>query len=229
MKILEKEDFFDNVKFKEKYLPYGPDKIRIEKILNFIEGEGNKVLDIGCRDGYIGGLIKEKGNVVYGIDNSKEALERAAKRGIIVSLGNVEEGLPYENEFFDYIFAGEVIEHIYDTDFFLKEIYRVLKNKGYLVLTTPNLATLGRRILLLIGKNPLIEPSLSEPNSSGHIRYFIKSTLEKLLQKHNFKVIKFISDVVNFNNRGTFYSILLAKLWPTFGRSLIIKARKISL
>lgn len=94
-------------------------------------------------------------------------------------------------------------------------------------MTTPNLATLGRRIMLLMGKNPLIETSCDKKTCNvGHIRYFIKITLLELLRKHGFKIDIFRSDVVNFNNRGTLYSRSLARIFPTLVKTLIVKASK---
>jgi len=129
-------------------------------------------------------------------------------------------------ESFDVVFAGEIIEHIYDTDAFLQEVYRVLKYDGDLILTTPNLATLGRRILLLFGKNPLIENSLRRDDSSGHIRYFIIETLLELLSLNGFKVVKVASTVINFTKNGSIKTRMLAKLFPSLGSTIIIKAIK---
>ena len=102
----------------------------------------------------------------------------------------------------------------------------LLKPQGFFVLNTPNLASLGRRLSLLFGLNPIIELSLNEKLSSGHIRYFIKKTLFDLLNKHKFEIIDFKADVVNFSLSGRWHSSLLAKLISTLGRSLIVKCQK---
>jgi len=62
--------------------------------------------------------------------------------------------LPFENNYFDFFFAGEIIEHLFDSRFFLKEIHRVLKINGYLILSTPNLARIDDRLKFLLGKTP---------------------------------------------------------------------------
>ena len=64
-------------------------------------------------------------------------------------VGDVSNGLPWQNEYFDAIFAGEIIEHIIDTDFFLDEINRVLNDKGQVVLTTPNAASFTPTISIM--------------------------------------------------------------------------------
>jgi len=210
-------------RYSKKWSPLKSDLPRIEAIVKLV-GSGKKVLDIGCYDGTISERIARNQNVVYGVDYSPEAIELARKRGIIASCLDIEdEPLPFQKDFFDVIIAAEVIEHIFDTDIFLKKIKSCLKPKGSLILTTPNLATLGRRILLLVGRNPLIEVSWRR-ETAGHIRYFVRDSLFALLRQHGFKVEIFTSDVVNFTNSGSIFIKWLARLCPTLGKSLIVKA-----
>ncbi|XES77646.1 MAG: class I SAM-dependent methyltransferase [Candidatus Bathyarchaeia archaeon] len=49
--------------------------------------------------------------------------------------------LPFDDCFFDFVSATEVIEHLWNTDQFIKECYRVLKPRGYFLISTPNLAS----------------------------------------------------------------------------------------
>jgi len=55
---------------------------------------------------------------------------------------------------FDVVFANQVIGHLYETDLFLKEIYRMLKNGGYTIISTPNLAGFHNIFSLIFGKQP---------------------------------------------------------------------------
>lgn len=202
------------------------EKFRIESVLKLI-GNKKRVLDIGCYDGTISNLIANNDNEVYGIDMSEKALEIARSKGIKTNKLDLEaEEFPFADNYFDAVFAGEIIEHIFDTDWFLKRIKRILKPKGNLIITTPNLATLGRRLLLLSGKNPLIEVSLNG-DAAGHIRYFVKETLTALLEKHDFRINSFCSDVVNFSRSGSLYSVKLAKIFPVIGRTLIARAENL--
>lgn len=200
----------------------GQDDSRVQAVLPLI-GRAGRVLDVGCLDGTIGELFLKMGNEVYGIDASAPAIGKAVARGVIAKLGNVEERFPFEDGMFDAVFAGEIIEHIFDVDAMLSEIRRVIKPTGCFVVTTPNLATLGRRLLLLAGRNPHIEISFTGA-AAGHIRYFIRQTLFDILEKHGFVVDVFRSDVVNFNASGSLCSYKLAHLFPTLGKSLIVRA-----
>ncbi len=202
------------------------EKIRIRKIVELV-GKGNRVLDIGCYDGTLGKLLIDKENEVYGIEINKEVAEIAKQKGLEVKIKDVESSFCFENNFFDVVVAGEIVEHVLDTDFFIDEIKKVLKPNGFLILSTPNVASLGRRFLLLFGKNPYFEASFGYPAGAhaGHIRFFTKDLLLGYLEHRGFEIIKFTSNVVNFTPSGKIASKLLADLAPTFGGSLIVKAR----
>lgn len=219
---------FDRIKFNEtKYKDFklsDLDKERIEAVL-FLSGSGKKILDVGCCDGTIGKKLIDNGNEVFGVDIAKECVEQAVRSGIKAQVCNLEEGFFNFGFRFDLVLAGEIIEHIEDTNFFLQNIRKVLREQGSVIITTPNLATLGRRFLLLFGKNPHIEVS-PEPYSAGHLRYFVKDTLFWLLEKNGFRITAFTSDRINLNESGTLRSEILAKILPTFGKTLIVKAVK---
>lgn len=207
------------------------DMFRISEAVRLV-GKGNKVLDLGCYYGFLGKLFIDEGNEVWGVDVAKEALKKAEERGLKTKYGNVEKEIPFEECSFDVVVAAEIIEHLKDTDRFLGEIHRVLKPGGFLVLTTSNLVSFGRRIFYLLGKSGYHEASFSfpeDPPPAGHLRYFNKDLLLGLLKHQHFEIVEFTSDVVNFtaNIKPRLQSTSLAKLFPTLGRSLIVKARKV--
>lgn len=189
-----------------------------------------KLLSIACSIGVIEEkIIKKLRLTVYGIDGAKDALKEAEKRGVITTLGDVSEALPYEEGYFDFVFAGEIIEHLLDTKCFLKEIHRVLKPNGYLVITTPNLARIDDRIKLLFGKSPRHTTPI-HPYLYLHIRPFTYDSLKNALKLCGFDEIVLRSNMiaVEFNNRKfKLYSDFLAGIFPTLGASLIVRARKI--
>ncbi|MDD5552200.1 MAG: class I SAM-dependent methyltransferase [Candidatus Pacebacteria bacterium] len=192
-------------------------------IVNKLDLRNKNILDIGCYDGTFLSLIENRNNNFYGIDANDYAVRKAKEKGINVKkfFFNDESKIPFENNFFDLIIAGEIIEHIYDTDFFLDEIYRLLKKDGFLILSTPNLASFGRRLMLLLGINPIIECSPNEKDSSGHIRYFTFKTLEHLLRKHRFNIVLKRSDLVNFTRNGKIKSYFLANNIKSIGQSIV--------
>ena len=200
----------------------------IAGLINQMNLQGKKIMDIGCYDGAQLELIKNRNNAFYGIEASDYGFNKCRDKGINVNnfFFDDKTPLPYENEMFNLVIAGEIIEHIYDTDFFLSEIRRVLNGNGSLLISTPNIASFGRRILLLLGKSPLIENSPNEEGSCGHIRYFTFETLKNILNKHGFEIVKSFSDETNFSASGKLRSYILARIFPSVGRSIIYLCKK---
>lgn len=121
------------------------------------------------------------------------------------------EDFPFEDNLFDAVIALELIEHLYDPDHFLEEVYRVLKPSGYFILSTPNLASIHNRIALLFGFQPFsmnpshrfrighitdtfrlhkYNPDVGVKREFDHIRLFTYRALKDLLKRYGFKVIK---------------------------------------
>lgn len=174
----------------------------------------DRILDVGCGNGNFSVLLKKACNTkeVYGIEISEKGVELAGRNGVKCHQLDIdEEDFPFEDDYFDAIFAGEVIEHLYDPDHFLDEVYRVLKPNGIFVLTTPNLASIHNRIALLFGFQPFsMNPShrfrvghitdsfrlhASNPDEgvkreTDHIHLFTYKALRAILERYNFEIIK---------------------------------------
>jgi methionine biosynthesis protein MetW len=216
---------FNSIRYSFDLPINNSDEIRINKLLKLI-GKNKNVLDLGCWDGSVSEMIRNNNNIVSGIEISDNAITKARARGINVY--DLDLSLDWQDEVkekYDAVVAGEIIEHIFDTDRFLYNVYKALKEDGCLVLSTPNIASLGRRIMLFLGITPIIETT-ARINDAGHIRYFTFNSLNKLLKENGFKITNFVSDCVNFNISGSVKSSLLSHIYPKIGRSLIIKAIK---
>lgn len=208
----------------EKFTYDSTDKSRIEKSIKFLPLSG-KILDIGCGDGQISKkIMKQTKSVVYGIDIAQKSLDYAAKNGILVKHADVTKKLPFQANFFDGVYASEIIEHLIDPDNFVKEIHRVLKKGGTLVITTPNFIGLGSRLSILLGQTPWMMNNRLDPKSSGHIRYFRPQELRTLLTDQGFEKITITSNIVRL--QPFINSQLLAKIFPEFGLHIIVNAQR---
>ena len=118
---------------------------RYMSILEYLENK--KVLDIACGSGYGSFLMAEKAETVVGMDISTESIEYAKinyqKENLKYEIGSVTQIPIQEKEIFDIIISYETIEHINEEDQykFLKEIKRLLKKDGILIISTPNKKT----------------------------------------------------------------------------------------
>jgi len=90
---------------------------------------------------------------VYGVDVGEHALVKAKEKRIITFQVDISrEKLPFQDETFDFVTLLNIIEHVEELDFTLKEIYRVLKKGGVFLLATPNATSWYNRLLPLFGK-----------------------------------------------------------------------------
>ena len=110
----------------------------ISKMIEKNNKKGSKFLDIGCGSGEISKHYMDLGFDVKGIDFSEKAISLASRLGINADVMDVDSGLDFEDNSFDLILAGDVVEHVFDPIFMLKEVGRILKPQGSFYATIPN-------------------------------------------------------------------------------------------
>jgi SAM-dependent methyltransferase len=167
-------------------------------------GRGRRVLDLGCRSGALTRYFLD-GNSVVGLDVDAAALEKARKLGIEPVQGNVEEPLPFDDESFDAVVAGELFEHLQFPDALVAETKRVLRPGGVLVGSVPNAFRVQSRLRFLRGKSPEDDPT--------HLRMFSPDTISALLRDFQDVRLDFV---------GGRYARVNARL---FARDLVFTAR----
>lgn len=120
------------------------------------ECHGGRLLDVGCGVGTISLELQKRGFEVYGIDFSSVAIEKAGEKGLNAIECDVDKGgIPFGDDYFDVVWAGDIVEHVFDPIFLFKEMARVLKTTGKLLLTTPNdLNVFTRTGIFITGKSP---------------------------------------------------------------------------
>jgi 2-polyprenyl-3-methyl-5-hydroxy-6-metoxy-1,4-benzoquinol methylase len=125
-----------------------------------------------------------------------------------------------------------------DPDSVLKEIHRVLKDDGYAIISTPNLASLHNRVFLLLGMQPTtIAPSTkivfgnpmrgADSRMRGparHITAFTHKSLREMLQHYNFEIEKFTGS--GFYPFKGWFAEILAKLLPNFAVYTVVRIKK---
>ena len=117
---------------------------------------GARLLDLGCASGV---WTKELGRHVgtddlHGFELVEEFAENARARGIEAKSGSLAEPLPYPDGHFDVVHSNQVIEHLANTDLFLREVRRVLAPGGYAVISTNNIASWHNVLALALGWQP---------------------------------------------------------------------------
>jgi ubiquinone/menaquinone biosynthesis C-methylase UbiE len=108
----------------------------VQEICGQIKDRRARILDVGCGTGANLMMLSEFGEA-EGVDVSPDALNFCRERGLQnVKLG-AAESLPYEDHTFDLVTALDVVEHIDDDVAGLREMCRVLRPGGRLLLFVP--------------------------------------------------------------------------------------------
>lgn len=138
-------------------------------------GGGGRVLDIGCRDCALTKYISNN-NIIIGLDIDYDALLycKSIKINNLIN-ADIGYGLPFNDQIFDIVVCGEVLEHVINPDIILIEIKRVLKKGGKLLGSVPVVYHLQNRLRVLRGKR-----LDNDPTHTQHFSYnFLVETLSK--------------------------------------------------
>ncbi len=154
-------------------------------------------VDIGCGVGSNLKILRSAGFNVIGLDRSIYALTLARRRGGFPLLVGDLNKLPIKTKSIGLIIAMDILEHLEDDANGIREIYRVLKNEGALILTVPAFGFLWG----------------IQDDVTGHKRRYTKNEISDKLKKGGLDILK--SSYYNF---FLFIPILLGRrLMHIFG------------
>lgn len=214
-------------------------------IKNIYSGRNNlSILDVGCGTGKIINEIEKLGKVT-GLDVEPQALKFCKARGInrlVLAEGNF---LPFKDETFDLITALNIIEHIADDDGFVKDMHRVCKINGRVILSTSAFNFLWskhdlvnnhkrryvkREIRDLLGKYFILE-KVTYTNFFLFLIIWTGVILTNLLEKRDSEISHGFYHVPKFINRVLITilrmeSVILKKINFPFGVSLLCVAKR---
>lgn len=134
---------------------------------------GAIVLDVACGDGVFGQkLIEEKNCTVFGVDCAQIALDTSKAKGVNAFYCDIsDDDFPFDNETFEYVTALCCIEHLLNPVHCVKEMLRVLKVGGKLIVTLPN--AVNYRIREDFNKG-IVSPELlhAKPGEGMHLQFY---------------------------------------------------------
>jgi len=137
---------------------------------------GARVLDVGCGEGAFTAALAAAGAAPVGIEVAAEPLRRDLR--LVPERGP----LPFADDSFDVVWAGEVLEHVIDVVGLLDELGRVLVPGGRLVASTPNHPP---AMLLALALAPRAFDRHFDPRAD-HVRFFTGRTLRTALETAGF-------------------------------------------
>jgi len=192
-------DYFSS---KRRFLP--KDIIMLKKYIK----KGDKILDVGCGNGILYNLFSNEKNdniEYFGVDISENLINIAKQKYPKANFQTIDFlKLPFPDNYFDKVYCLATLHHIPSEKYrltFLKEIHRILKPNGILILTVWYLLKEFKNIvknfiLKILNKSKLDFGDIFVPfkNSNGQIlvnRYihcFTKKELKRIVQKAGFQI-----------------------------------------
>jgi ubiquinone/menaquinone biosynthesis C-methylase UbiE len=110
------------------------------KVMLKISKKAEKVLDFGAGSGVFLYSLSKNFKKVYGLDVEVKSMNYIKNRFNLNNLHiikNEGQSLPFQDNFFDIVYAADVLEHVENPEKIYKELSRIIKPKGYLIVSGP--------------------------------------------------------------------------------------------
>jgi 2-polyprenyl-3-methyl-5-hydroxy-6-metoxy-1,4-benzoquinol methylase len=162
------------------------------KMINKIKAKG-KLLDVGCGEGLFLQLAQKSGWQVSGIELSPYASKFASKAlGTKIYCGQLHEEV-FDDNSFDVVTMWHVLEHVEDPKRYLREINRVVKSGGLLVIAVPNVNALVMQSAYRVIRRRKSK-LFSVNDKEVHLYHFSQKTLAAYFEKTGFDCLRLSPD-----------------------------------
>lgn len=169
---------------------------RLDMVRRYVQLDNRRVLDVGCGIGMYTSAFRRYSSHVHGVeielDRAVEACHRTA--GVAQAVG---EFLPFEDNSFDVVFSHEVLEHVDNDRSCAREMVRVTRPGGHIVIFLPNrwypFETHGIywRGTYHFGNKPLVNwlPNTLRNRLAPHVRAYTSRGLRRLFENQPVQII----------------------------------------
>ena len=184
-------------------------------------GDHGKLLDAPSGPGIISQKLKEAGFDVAAVDIDPKMF---CVQGISCEKADLNFDLPISDETFDYILCSNGIEHLENPVNFIRECFRILKEKGKLLISTPNILNLKSRLAnLLVGFNLFTGRPNNEVDDflgGEHIHLANYYELRTHLHRNGFRILEVTTHCYSHRAMlfAPLYLIVYLATWRAFRR-----------
>lgn len=153
---------------------------------------GERILEVGCGSGALTARIQAMGCTVVGVEERREAAERARPFCERVVTGDVEAmPLDLAPESFDAILFLNVLEHLVEPEATIRRLLPLLKPEGRVLVALPNVAHWSVRLRLLFGRFEYEDSGILDRT---HLHFYTLRTARALLEEAGLRIL--VSDIV---------------------------------
>ncbi len=162
----------------------------LEKLLREHAPPGQPLLDLGCGNGYVSNMMAQLGYPVVGVDASDTGIPIARQAFPAVTFHHASAYEPLAERLgrFRTVVSLEVVEHLYAPRDYVRQIVQLLEPGGKLIISTPYHGYLKNLVMALTGK---MDAHFTALWDNGHIKFWSRKTLERLLREQGLEVIAF--------------------------------------
>ena len=156
--------------------------------LVLLTGYKKKVLEVGPATGYITEILQQRNCRVTAIEMDPIAAGRAmqfCERIIVADVEKVDFASTLQNERFDVVLFGDILEHLVDPQWVLREVSGLLHSSGYVVASIPNIAHASIRLALLAGNVRDTKKGLPDKT---HRWFFTRESIEELFRDAGYEI-----------------------------------------
>jgi glycosyltransferase involved in cell wall biosynthesis len=178
--------------FQEYFVPY-PIKQSTYSSHHMIKeavGTGQKILDVGCGKGHLAKDLVERGNRVSGVESLPSqavfaGMEVYAQANLFDGLEGVREKLGSGQ--FDKVILLDLLDRVPYPEIVLRDVHRLIKESGQLLITVPNVANITVRLALLLGRFEYQDRGILD---RVHLRFFTRKSIRRLVEKSGFTIVR---------------------------------------
>jgi O-antigen biosynthesis protein len=186
-------------------------------------GEKNKVLEFGCGKGFVSEQMQKKFNQITAVEIDPASAKNAEKFCNRIIVGDIEEiDFSKLGKEFDVAVFGDVLEHLKKPEKTLQKTRKLLKKRGGIVVSVPNIANWKIRMKLLTGKFDYTDNGILDKT---HLRFFTLKNIKKIIEENGFEIEK-VSSVPSAPVPTKALKKAMAKIFPgVFSFQFIIIAK----
>lgn len=206
----------------------------LKKYIDKFLSPGSLALDVGCGSGYYAKYMASRNAKVYALDIASNMSKHFVDEGsqVLFTRGDATD-MPFDSDKFDFVLCPFILEHVADVETAVREMFRVLKKEGHLLMAIPVIPV--KMLLPRLNKRLYLDFIHLRAFSSLPFSFSWKMSVFELLRfvkRSNGIIVKYESIFASPSKDGeynnNFKGAIMKHLWPVkyFGEQAIVLCKK---